>query len=172
MSIFDGIDGAKASFDANYIRPGVHTLELTGLQEGVNRRKIPYFLATFIVLATSDDSPHAAGDEVSWLQTLDKDAALGSIKQFMSALLEIRPDDVTKNLLTGGKVTIDGKDYQLPGGVLKDNGAMFSRGKDKNGNVVEGSHLKCRATNKLTKEGKDFTRTYWMPADADEDIPE
>ncbi|MBL4769462.1 MAG: hypothetical protein JKY94_17450 [Rhodobacteraceae bacterium] len=104
MGIFDGIKGAKASNDSNYITPGDYYLQIDRVKEGETRAKVPFVVFEMTVLfvnkeAANEDGQRVsneAGESVSWLLMSGNDMFLPNLKTAIMALMGCAEADVDK----------------------------------------------------------------------------
>ena len=144
MSMFAGIENAKTSSAGNYIRPGTHVLQIHELKGTQSRKGETLFIIDDAEVLDSiagvdmqgePVAPHRVGENVSVVWNVTKhDAALGNIKQFMSAVANCDPDDVDQ------------------AGVLAAVSAQ---------QPFRGTKVRCQATATTTKDGRPFTKLHF-----------
>jgi hypothetical protein len=144
MGRFSRIKEARYSEGGVYVLPGVYMFEILACKAGETRSGVPFFVVELKILeSNNDDRP--VGSECSWFVGLDKEPALGNIKQFVSAATGSPLDEVDEEAVE----LIVSKDNPLAGHVIH-----------------------ASAINIKTKKGGDFTRVKWSPVDSDDDEPE
>jgi len=98
MGLFGKINEAKYSEGGNYLKPGVYRLEIEAVKSLQTRTKKDAFVAEFKILE-SNNVDCAVGSLVSWMVTLDKEPALGNIKQFAQSVLAVTEDKITEEVI-------------------------------------------------------------------------
>jgi hypothetical protein len=143
MGVFKGIEEAKATEGGNYLKPGIYDVEIVRLKVGKTRKGVAFFASDLRVIG-SNNPDHRVGEIVNWFVGFDKDAALGNVKAFATAVLSgeapVDPQTVTEQVME----------------------AMV----DKGGEDVAGTRLKVQVTLVDTKGGGKFSRHLWFPAGA------
>lgn len=143
MGVFKGIEDAKATEGGNYLKPGLYDVEIVRLTVGMTRKNVAFFAADLRVLG-SNNPDHRIGEIVNWFVGFDKDAALGNVKAFATAVLSgegpVDPASVTEQVM---EVMVD-----------------------KGGEGVVGTVLKVQVTLVPTRTGGTFSRHLWFPAGA------
>jgi hypothetical protein len=138
-SDFDGIENvAVPAKRAPFVEVGNHTLQIERLEriESRQKRGVRFWLATFRVVA-SDTAP--VGEERVWIMKLEDPAIyLPAIKDFVAAVLA-------------------DPNAQITGAVVEN---LLGTGQPATGNVV-----RCKATARLSKEGKPWTKLEWQPTE-------
>jgi len=86
MGIFGKIGEATYSDGGVYLKAGVYRLELLSVISKRTRKGQDAFIAEFKVL-DSTNPERLPGSVCSWMVTLDKEPALGNIKQFISEVM-------------------------------------------------------------------------------------
>lgn len=101
MGIFDGVREQQVKeaqyFErGNYVKPGRYLVEVLKVKEGTMRppKNIGFFVVEMKVLESSDTKEHPLKSTMTWMTTMDKDAALGNIKHFLAAAGNITQDEV------------------------------------------------------------------------------
>ena len=83
MGIFGKINEATYSDGGVYVLPGVYRFKIRNVLYKRTRQQKDAFIAEFEVLeSTNPERP--VGSTCSWMVTLDKEPALGNIKQFLA----------------------------------------------------------------------------------------
>jgi hypothetical protein len=135
---FAGIDKAERRADANYLRPGSYSLELSEVKAITTRTRRNAFVIEAVVRTATEGSANAVGDRVSHMVMLDTDGALSDIKAFAAAATGLAFDEVD----AAGMEALCGPAQPLRGRFVD----AFARDKE-------------------TKKGTAFTRiTYSAPA--------
>lgn len=96
--IFGGIEGAKASFAANYVRPGHYFNRIDRLKVDKTRKGVSFLAIEMTVIAVLDNPEAKAqrvGENVTHMLTADKDSFLGNVKAFVANVLSCSADEVT-----------------------------------------------------------------------------
>lgn len=134
MGMFDKIQEAKVTEGGVYILPGIYRCQILACKQFETRKKIGAVAVELRVLESSNpDRP--IGSDMSWVATMDKDAAMGNIKQFVAAAMAIKFEEVDP----AGTEMIFSKDNPLKGQIIR-----------------------VSAYNKPTQKGTDFTRVWWV----------
>lgn len=145
MGIFGGIKNAKSTEGGLYFAPGDrYVVEIQRVKSDKTRKNIPFFVVECKVLHAYNGKM-VKGVQPSWMVTLDKDAALGNIKQFVEAIMEVDMNTVSDAEAEQSVELICSAEQPLAGTIC----------------VTE-------TWNKPTQAGKDFTRHKWMLATADD----
>jgi len=102
MGIFDKVtpkqvEEAQYFERGNYVKPGRYLVEVLKVKEGTSRppKNTGFFVVEMKVLESSDLKEHPLKSTMAWMTTMDKDAAVGNIKHFVSAAGNIPQDDVS-----------------------------------------------------------------------------
>jgi len=145
MGIFSNISSARGSEGGVYLLPGTYTVEVQRCKQNKTRKGVPFFVVELKVIA-SDTPDRKPNTDVSWMVTLDKDASLGNIADFMRVALAalalqkheqiVKPQDVPLDEKTADEICAED-------------------------NPLVGVRLSVQAFNVKTKENKDFTRVKW-----------
>lgn len=98
MGVFGKIGEAKYSEGGNYLKPGVYRLKTNACKYIKTRTAKDAFVVEFEVLA-SNNPDCSVGSLVSWMVTLDKEPALGNIKQFAMSVLACDEDKITEQAI-------------------------------------------------------------------------
>lgn len=102
QGIFKGIEAAKASFTANYVRPGKYLCVIRALKVDTNRKKIPFCaweLGVLMIIEGNRDEPsktHQPREEISWYEEINNEYFLRNFKGAISVVLGCEPGDVTE----------------------------------------------------------------------------
>lgn len=143
MGIFSGIEAAKATEGGNYLKPGLHDVEIVRVSVGKTRKGVPFFAADLRIIGTNN-TDHRVGEIGNWFVGLDKEPSLGNIKAFAVACLSsegaIDPQSITEEVMDGLA--------------------------DKGGEAIAGVRLKVQVTLVPTKAGGMFSKHLWFPAGA------
>lgn len=150
MGIFDGSNESKTAKGTEggiFFLPGTYLAEVTRCKEGVNQHGKKFFVAEFKILE-SDHPERKVGTPCSFMVTFDKwpKLAMGNVCDFLRAGLS------SKLAAVGVSVPFDKIDLDDDIG----NNCVGEK------NELVGVKLRLFAFNKLTKEGKDFTRHTWF----------
>lgn len=114
MSIFDGIEKAKMSMDANYSREGTYISLIRACKEGKNRRNRPFVAVEKTAILVEDDGDgkgHKQGEEFCHMMMADNDSFAGNFKRMVFGIFECDEKEITKEyseLLTGEKNLMGG----------------------------------------------------------------
>jgi len=148
MGMFSGIEEAQVSKGGSYLHHGPQgfcdgVAKIIRCASGQTRKKVDFFVAELEILeSTNPNQPK--GFKCSYMITMDKDAALGNLKQFASVAGETEENEVDE----AGVEAICSADNPLEG-------------------VLIGFH----AFNKPTQAGNDFTRVVWSTYTAPKEAP-
>lgn len=129
---FTGTTNAKPTGSGNYIKPGLHDLEIESvkyLQSSQESGKA-FYIVEFKVLGSN--AGHAPGEKVSWLVNMANKPALGAIKGFLVAAFNAKDEK-----------------------EIDDDVALASTHADQ---PCKGAVVKCQAVQIKTKKGADFTK--------------
>lgn len=135
MSMFSGITEVSSSQGGQWVKPGKHHFKITALKSPPRLRAGQCFIAELKVISSTNPD-YTEGQSVSWVRniTKHKEMALGDVKAFIAAALNIKEDQVNEEIADG----VVAPDQPL-----------------KNYEVL------CEAFNRPTKDGGEFTRTLW-----------
>lgn len=92
---FTGVSKAQPTGSGNYIKPGLHDLEIESVKYLPSSQKAntAFYIVEFKVLGSNGG--HAPGEKVSWLVNMANQPALGAIRGFLVAALNAaKVDDV------------------------------------------------------------------------------
>ena len=133
--IFGGISGAQVTKQGIYLEPGMHILKVDRckLQQSQKNKAKWFFVAELTVIDT-DNPKHYPGQQVTWLQDMDKpnrEGAQGNVKGFAVAFDPSPSSNVTEEEM----LSIVGDDNPLAGlrvrafGILLDtkSGGKFTK---------------------------------------------
>lgn len=135
MGVFGNIGNAKYSEGGVYLGPGVFRLEIVAVKVFKTRKGQQAFCAEFIVHESSNKD-HQPGSTCSWMVTLDKEPAMGNIKQFIAAVYETDMDEVTE--------------------------AVADMVTDEEKNPTKGMFVRASANQIKTRKGGDFTKVKFI----------
>lgn len=105
MGMFKGVEGAKASFDASYLRSGHYLLRIDRVKADKTRTKDDFLAVEMTVLHTFADSSvhqadaskwHRPGESVSHLMMAKHDSFLGNVKAMVSSLMGCHEAEVSE----------------------------------------------------------------------------
>jgi hypothetical protein len=148
MGVFGKIGEAKYSEGGVYLKPGVFRLEIQKVKFQKTRKGQEAFLVEFLVL-DSTNPEHPKGSAVTWMVTMDKEPAMGNVKQFIATAFHDKLIEL-KIPVEGHMDAIDEATAEL---VISDQQPLT-------GKVVRAS-----ANNITTKAGRPFTKVKFL-ADA------
>lgn len=97
--LFKGVEGAKASFASNYLKPGAYYLRIDRVKADSTRKNEDFLAVEMTVLNVLDEAEGKAnkvGENVSHLMMAKHDSFLGNVKAFVSNVLGCPPDEVTQ----------------------------------------------------------------------------
>jgi hypothetical protein len=135
MGLYSKIRESKYSEGGNYLQVGVFRLQINEVKSMRTRKGADAFLSVFKVLE-STNTAHAVGSEVTWMVTLDKEPAMGNIKQFLASVFDVDMDDV------------DEAAAELAVGPQQ---------------PAKSRVVRASATNITTKAGRPFTKVKFFP---------
>jgi hypothetical protein len=149
MGLFGKIGEAKFSEGGIYILPGVYLLEIQELKAIKTRTQKDAYVAEFKVLESTNPE-RLPGSTCSWMVTMDKEPAMGNIKQFLSAVLKVEMDAIDESV---AEYSVNEVDDPKTNRVA---------------NPCKGKIVRCSAVNIKTKgKGADFTKCkYFQDTDA------
>lgn len=96
-SPFDNIERAKSTEGGNWVRDGRYRALLGSVKMVTNRKKVELMAIESTITKVIDDNNgkgHRKGEEIVHFLKVANDAFLGNAKQFISASLRCRPEDV------------------------------------------------------------------------------
>jgi hypothetical protein len=139
MSYFIGVETAKVSGGANYIRPGVYELEVIESKTGKSPRdQRPFCVVEYKVLSAAPGSEMTAGETGSHLIMMVGNSWLGDVKAMIAAIMNAPAEQVTAPVCD----------------------AFFSK------NPAKGKRVRARAANKPTGKGGQFTKVTYTAVTA------
>lgn len=134
MGIFGGIKDAQYSDGGVYILPGVFRVKITKVLYKKTRKGQDAFIVEMeVVESTRQDRP--VGSTMSWMVTLDKEPALGNIKQFLAETAEADMSAITEEVVE----------------------AAISAAQP-----FANRFVRCSANEITTKAGRPFTKVKWI----------
>ena len=91
MSIFDGIESAKATQNTAYLKEGTYWVLIQELKEGKSRKNVPFFSAEGDVVRVVDGGSgptdnHRVGDAVNEFRSSSNDFFHSDVKRTLSAI--------------------------------------------------------------------------------------
>jgi hypothetical protein len=135
MGIYGEIAGAKYSEGGIYVLPGIYRFKVLACKHITTRTRKEAFVVELEVLE-SNNTERIVGSLCSWMVTLDKEPALGNIKQFICTVAKCPEDAVNEQAVL---IIVDEKR-----------------------NPFKGKTVRAVATNITTKAGRDFTKVKWL----------
>jgi hypothetical protein len=138
MGIFGNIKDAKYSDGGVYLKAGVYRLEILKVLYKKTRQQKDAFIAEFKVLE-STCKELLPGCVASWMVTLDKEPALGNIKQFLAEVLNCPMEKI---------------DEQIVEAVIAETGPKP--------NPLAGQMVRAAAVDIQTKAGRPFTKVKFI----------
>ncbi len=135
MGLFSRISEANYSEGGNYLKPGVYRLETTKVISKKLRTGKDAYIVEFRVLE-SDNPDHRVGSEVTWMVTLDKEPAMGNIKQYIATAC--------------GTTDLSGVDEATAELTVSEE------------QPLTGKVVRCSAVNITTKAGRPFTKCKFL----------
>lgn len=141
MGMFTGIGEAQVGVGRRYFVQGKFKVKVQEVTSGTTRKGMRFFAVESEVLESNADA-FKPGDVASWFVKMDgNDSALGNIKGFLAAALDLPPAEVTED---DAELAVS-QDQPLVGAEL----------------VVVANQVKTRA-------GRDFTAVNWYSLSASE----
>ncbi len=134
ITAYGEISKAKFSEGSIWLLTGVYRLMIQACKHITTRKGVQAFVVEFEVLESSNPE-RVPGSMCSWMVTLDKEPALGNIKQFISTAVPCKPEQVNEEAVL----------------------AIVSEA-----NPLKGRIVRCAATNIITKAGRDFTKVKFL----------
>jgi hypothetical protein len=139
-SIFAGIEGAKASFGANYVRKGHYLMVVRNAKHIVTRKGAHAVVFELTCAAVLNDlgnaNPHREGEETTHYLAADKDSFLGNLKAAICGIGNCTEPEVTQEVLATC--------------IMEPNSVEFS--------PLAKLCVELVATDITTREGNPFTR--------------
>lgn len=118
MGLFSKIADASFSEGGNYLKEGVFRLEITKVISKKLRTGKDAYIVEFRV-HESDNTAHRVGSEATWMVTLDKEPALGNIRQFIATACGTTDlsgvDEATTELTVSAEQPLSGKFVRASG---------------------------------------------------------
>lgn len=139
MGLFGGIKNAKYSDGGVYILPGVFRLEIQSVIYKKTRKGQDAFIVEVKVLE-SNNPERMPGSLCTWMVTLDKEPAMGNIKQFVEVLVP--------------GVNFDARTEQECDDIITN---ICSQA-----NPLKGHIARAFGTNITTKANRPFTKVKWI----------
>ncbi len=133
-SAYGKVSEAKYSEGGIYVLPGVYQFRVDACKHIKIRSGAEAFVVELTVLE-SNNPERAVGSQCSWMVTLDKEPALGNVKQFVTAATE------------------------FPDSAINEEAILLIVGEK---NPLKGTILRCSANVIKTKAGRDFTKVKWF----------
>jgi len=99
MGIFSNIEKARASFDANYVRPGRYAVRIDRIKKGETRKKETFVAIEMTVFKTIEEENgrgHRPGENVTHLLMEKHDSFLPNIKSMIVNIAKCDPDEITE----------------------------------------------------------------------------
>jgi hypothetical protein len=138
MGIFGNIKDAKYSDGGVYLKKGVYRLEILKVLYKKTRQQKDAFIAEFKVI-DSTNTELLPGCVCSWMVTLDKEPALGNIKQFLAEALGCQMEQITEQIVEA---------------VINESGEKA--------NPLGGKFIRAAAVDIMTKAGRPFTKVKFI----------
>lgn len=150
MGLFGKIKEAKYSEGGVYLTDGVFRLAIEALKLIETRAKKQAFVAEFKVLESSN-ATRQPGSLCSWMVMMDKEPAMGNIKQFLASMLGVADDQIDESVA----------EFAVNPDNNKDTGPNGTPA------PIKGRIVRCSATNIKTKANRDFTKCkFFVDTDA------
>ena len=146
MGRFSTVDNAQMTMGGNYLQPGNHLLQIKACKAGQTRKRVDFFVVEFTVYQ-SDRPDYRPGTPVSWMVTMDKDAAPNNLKAFGAVACGVQDNP-----------------EQITGDVIEYLASVQ--------NPLAGRYIRAFAWNKPTGRGTPFTRVLWFSPDTGADAAE
>jgi hypothetical protein len=138
MGVFGKINDATFSDGGVYLKQGVYRLEIVKCIYKKTRQQKDAFIVEFKTLeSTNPELP--VGSAPSWMVTLDKEPALGNIKQFLAEALSTDMDKIVEQVVEA---------------VVAETGAKP--------NPLAGYKIRAAAVNIMTKANRPFTKVKFL----------
>jgi len=152
MSIYDQIAASKSTLETSYYTPGHYYARILDWKAGNTRppKNLPFYALETLILASDNHEKHPVGSQATWMQTLDKDMALGNIKKAIRGILQLEEDQVTREVCE----------------------MVLAPQPETGVSVLAGTIIEVVCVNIVTKEGRDFTRPSFKLHDPAEPIPQ
>jgi hypothetical protein len=134
MGIFGKIGEAQYSDGGVYLLPGVYRLEIKSCVYKRTRKGQDAFIVEFKIMESTNQE-RLPGSTCSWMVTMDKEPALGNIKQFIAETVEQDMAAINEQIAE----------------------AVVSAQ-----NPLGGRFVRASAVNIKTKAGRDFTKVKYL----------
>lgn len=138
MGLFGKINEAKYSEGGIYILPGVYRLRVDTVK-AIRTRTAKDAFVVEVTIMESTNKDRLPGSACTWMVTLDKEPALGNIKQFISVAAPCEMDQVTEAVAEA--VTVE---------------------KGENAQPLKGRIVRCSAVEIMTKANRPFTKVKFI----------
>lgn len=136
MGMFGGIESAVTSEKLPHLNVGLYTLEIDGVKQIKSRKGKSYFVTEFRIIEASGPGANTQGSTASWMVDMGNDLALGNVRGFLAAAMDVPDKTITE------PVADDAVSTKQP---------------------LKGFLVKAEASVIKTKEGKDFTLVRYRP---------
>lgn len=137
MGLFDGIEKAEINGGGTYLREGVYPcVEIEEFKAGRTRKKEDFTVVKMKILESSGPEANPVGSTADVMTMMRWDGALGHIKGFLAATMNIAVQEVD----AAGTEAAIGEEQPL-----------------------KGMRVACEATNVKTQAGGTFTKVRWYP---------
>ena len=143
MGLYGKISEAKYSDGGVYLKKGVFRLEILKVLHKTTRQNKEAFIAEFKVLE-STNTELLPGCVCSWMVTLDKEPALGNIKQFLSEAMSTPARSVDMSEIV----------EQIVEFVIAETGPKS--------NPLKGTIVRAAAVDIMTKANRPFTKVKFI----------
>lgn len=134
ITAYGGISEAKFSEGGTYILPGVYRFKVLACKH-INMRTGKQAFVVELEILDSTNEARLPGTTCSWMVTLDKEPALGNIKQFIATAVPCDESQVNEEAVL---LIVSEK------------------------NPLKGKVLRVSATEITTKAGRPFTKVKWL----------
>lgn len=144
MGMFSKIKDAKFSEGGVYIKQGVYRLQIEAVKAILTRQKKQAFVVEVKVLE-SNNPERAAGSLCTYMVTMDKEPALGNVKQFLETIMKPEQLDFSK--------------------LSEEQCDAVCEGVCAEKNPLRGRIVRASCVDIKTKAGRDFTKVKFLTDD-------
>lgn len=134
ITAYGKVQEAKYSEGGIYVLPGVYRFRVLACKH-INMRSGKEAFVVELEVLESNNAERQVGSQCSWMVTLDKEPALGNVKQFVTTALGVADNQINEEVM----LLIVGE-----------------------GNPLKGKILRCSAVTIQTKANRDFTKVKWF----------
>jgi len=101
MSLFSGVNNARANMGSNYARSGHYLALIRRVKQDENRKGVEFVAVEMVCLKViapgPSEEPHRIGEQFSWLVMSNNDSFLGNVKAFVMNVAGLQEHEVTED---------------------------------------------------------------------------